>query len=79
MSSSQLTGTAVLDRLREIQRQKQELDVEELGLIAQAEPEQLAHDLGAKTTVVLMRDALKIGANEDAGRVRLAAAVTPPR
>ena len=79
MSSSQLTGTAVLDRLREIQRQKQALDVEELGLIAQVEREQLAHDLGAKSTVVLLRDALKIGANDAAGRVKLALAITPPR
>ena len=79
MSSSQLTGTAVLDRLREIQRQKQVLDVEELGLIAQVERERLAHDLGAKNTTVLLRDALKIGANDAAGRVKLALAITPPR
>ena len=79
MSSSQLTGTAVLDRLREIQRQKQVLDVEELGLIARVERQRLAHDLGAKSTMVLLRDALKIGANDAAGRVKLALAITPPR
>ncbi len=38
-----------------------------------------AHDLGAKSTVVLLRDALRIGATDAAGRVRLALAITPPR
>ena len=55
------------------------IDVEELGLIAQVERERLAHDLGAKSTVVLLRDALKIGANDAAGRVKLALAITPRR
>ncbi len=75
-----MTGTAVLDRLRESRgfeagpsRSKQ------LGLIAQVEAEGLAFDLGAKNTAVLLRDALKIGGRDAAGRVRLAAAVTPRR
>ncbi len=79
MSSSSVQGMAVLDRLREIQRQKQVLEVEELGLIAQVEAEGLAFDLGAKNTAVLLRDALRIGARDAAGRVKLAAAVTPRR
>ncbi len=74
-----MAGTAVLDRLREIARAKQALDVEELGLIAQVEAEGLAYDLGAKSTAVLLRDALHISARDAAGRVRLAAAVTPRR
>ena len=53
--------------------------MEELGLIAQVEAEGLAYDLGAKNTAVLLRDALHIGARDAAGRVRLAAAVTPRR
>ena len=79
MSSTQLTGTAVLDRLRAIQRHKQALDVEELALIAQVETEGLAYDLGAKNTAVLLRDALHISARDAAGRVKLALAVTPGR
>ncbi len=79
MSSSQLTGTAVLDRLRELEARKQAIEVEQLSLIAQVETERLAYDLGAKSTVVLLRDALRIGANDAAGRVRLALAITPPR
>ena len=74
-----MTGTAVLDRLREIRRQKQALDVEELALIAQVEAECLAYDLGAKNTAVLLRQVLNIGARDAAGRVRLAAAVMPRR
>ncbi len=74
-----MTGTAVLDRLREIQRQKQALDVEELALIAQVEAECLAYDLGAKNTAVLLRQVLNIGARDAAGRVKLAAAVMPRR
>ncbi len=79
VSSSQLTGTAVLDRLRELEVRKQAIEVEQLSLIAQVETERLAYDLGAKSTVVLLRDALRIGANDAAGRVRLALAITPPR
>ena len=74
-----MTGTAVLDRLREIRRQKQALDVEELALIAQVEAECLAYDLGAKSTAVLLRQVLNIGARDAAGRVKLAAAVMPRR
>ena len=72
MSAASLTGMAVLDRLREIQQQKQALDVEELGLIAQVESECLAYELGAKNTAVLLRQVLNIGARDAAGRVRLA-------
>jgi hypothetical protein len=79
VSSAQLTGTALLDRLREIQRQKQALEVEELGLIAQVEAENLAYDLGARTSAVLLRDLLHISARDAAGRVKLAAAVMPRR
>jgi hypothetical protein len=68
--SSTIRSTAVLDRLREIQREKQALDVEELGLIAQAESECLAHDFGAKSTAVLLRQVLNISARDAAGRVR---------
>jgi len=74
-----LTGAAVLARLREIQQQKQALDVEELALIARAEAEGLAYELGAKNTAVLLRDLLHISARDAAGRVKLAAAVTPRR
>ncbi len=74
-----MTGTAVLDRLRELEASKQSIEVEQLSLIAQVEAEGLAFDLGAKNTAVLLRDALKIGARDAAGRVRLAAAVTPRR
>ena len=79
VSSSQLTGTAVLDRLRVLEARKQAIEVEQLSLIAQVETERLAYDLGAKNTTVLLRDALKIGANDAAGRVKLALAITPPR
>ncbi len=79
MSSLQLTGTAVLDRLRELEGRKKAIEVEQLGLIAQVEADGLAYDLGAKSTAVLLRDALHIGARDAAGRVRLAAAVTPRR
>ncbi len=79
MSSLQLTGTAVLDRLRELEASKQSIEVEQLSLIAQVEAEGLAFDLGAKNTAVLLRDALKIGARDAASRVKLAAAVTPRR
>ena len=79
MSSSQLTGTAVLDRLRELEFQKQAIEVEQLGLIAQIETEHLAYDLGAKNTTVLLRDVLRIGARDAAGRMKLALAVTPRR
>jgi hypothetical protein len=72
-----LTGTAVLDRLRELEQQKQAIEVEQLGLIARAESECLAYDLGAKSTAVLLRDALHISARDAAGRVQLALAVTP--
>ncbi len=58
---------------------KQAIEVEQLGLIAQVEAEGLAHDLGAKSTAVLLRQVLRIGARDAAGRVRLAAAVTPRR
>ena len=74
-----MTGTVVLDRLRELEQQKQAIEVEQLGLIAQVETENLAFDLGAKTTAVLLRDALKIGARDAAWRVKLALAVTPRR
>ena len=68
---------AVLDRLRELEAQKQAIEVEQLGLIAQVEAECLAYELGAKNTAVLLRQVLNIGARDAAGRVRLAAAVTP--
>ena len=79
MSAASLTGTAVLDRLRALELLKQAIEVEQLGLIAQVEAECLAHDLGAKSTAVLLRQVLRIGARDAAERVRLAAAVTPRR
>ena len=63
---------AVLDRLRELEAQKQAIEVEQLGLIAQVEAECLAYELGAKNTAVLLRQVLNIGARDAAGRVRLA-------
>src|SRR6201999_5356 len=60
VSSSQLTGTAMLDRLRALESLKQAIEVEQLDLIAQVEAEGLSYDLGAKSTAVLLRDALRI-------------------
>jgi hypothetical protein len=79
VSATESTGTAVLDRLRELERQKQAIDVEELALVAQIETEGLAFDLGAKNTAVVLRDALHISARDAAARVKLAAAVMPRR
>jgi hypothetical protein len=62
-----MSGTAVLDRLRELQRQKHAIDVEELTLIAQLETNGVAFDLGAKNTVDLLRHALNMGARDAAG------------
>ena len=66
----------MLDRLRELERRKLAIEVEELTLIAQIDTDGLAFDLGAKSTVDLLRYALNIGARDAAGRVRLAAAVS---
>ncbi len=46
VSAASLTGTAVLDRLRELEASKQSIEVEQLSLIAQVEAEGLAFDLG---------------------------------
>ncbi len=54
MSAASLTGTAVLDRLRELEASKQSIEVEQLSLIAQVEAEGLAFDLGAKNTATVV-------------------------
>ena len=74
-----MTGPALLDRLRELERHKHAIEVEELALIAQLETDGVAFDLGAKNTVDLLRYALNIGAHDAAGRVKLAAAVCERR
>ncbi len=65
-----MSGTELLDVLREQERIKHEAEMVELAVIGTLEARGVAYDLGAKNTAVLLRQVLNIGARDAAGRVQ---------
>ena len=78
-SLDSLSDAQLLDGLRAIERDRRVLEAREAALIGQVRSRGLAFTHGCKSEVDLLRHLLRIGARDAAGRVKLAAAVTPRR
>ena len=78
-SLDSLADAQILDRLREIERTRRQLEVQESALLGQVRCRSLAFTHGCKNDVDFLRHLLTIGAHDAASRVKLAAAVNPRR
>jgi len=74
-----LTDAQILERLRDIEAARRELEQRECAIIAQVSTRSLAFVHGCKSTVDFARALLTIGAVDAARRLKLADAVTPRR